>query len=173
MSFVDPNQVLEQIELSPKMVAADFGSGSGGWTIPLAQRLNKGKVYAIDIREEALSALENKAELAKVKNIKRILGDVEIVGGTKLSDSSCDLVLLTMLLFGVEDKDGVFREAGRVLKREGKVLVVDWKPEASLGPKDGRISSEHVKRTAEALGLYLEKELRAGDYHYALLFGKS
>lgn len=171
--FIDPNQVLKQIVLGPKITVADFGCGSGGWVIPLAKKLPGAKIYAIDIREEALSSLESKTDLAKVKNIKRVLADVEVAGGTKLADSSCDLVLLTTLLFSAEKKDEVFQEANRVLKSHGDILVVDWKVTAPLGPKNNRVAPETVKKMAEAIGLYLEKELKAGDYHYGLLFTKS
>ena len=88
--FLNPNEVLNQLELSANMTAADFGSGSGGWAIPLAKRLEKGRVFAIDILEEPLSALKGKAALGKLSNIQTILADVE--KGTKLLDGSCDLV---------------------------------------------------------------------------------
>ena len=48
------------------MIAADFGCGSGGWAIPLAKKLEEGKVYAIDILEEPLSALRARAKLEKI-----------------------------------------------------------------------------------------------------------
>ena len=42
--FLNPNKVLKQLKLKPDMVGADFGSGSGGWVIPLAQELEDGKI---------------------------------------------------------------------------------------------------------------------------------
>lgn len=154
------------------MTAADFGSGSGGWTIPLAKKLDDGEVFAIDIQEEPLSALGGRARLEGISNIRKVVADVEARIG-ELKESSCDLVLMTDLLFEVENKKAVFQEAERVLKRGGKVLVVDWLPEASLGPKDGRVSSEEVKEIAKNLKFRLEKEFKAGDYHYGLVFAKS
>ncbi|PIP24588.1 MAG: hypothetical protein COX33_01180, partial [Candidatus Nealsonbacteria bacterium CG23_combo_of_CG06-09_8_20_14_all_36_125] len=52
MEFLNPSEVLKQLNLKKNMVAADFGSGSGGWAFPLAKKLEEGKVYAIDILEE-------------------------------------------------------------------------------------------------------------------------
>ena len=153
------------------MTAADFGSGSGGWAIPLAIKLEDGRVFAIDIQEEPLSALEGKAQLQGISNIRKIVANVEtkILG---VQDLSCDLVLVTDLLFQIEDKEAVFREAKRVLKRGGKVLVVEWNVEASLGPSEGKVSQEELKAIAKNLGLSLEKEFKAGDYHYGLVFSK-
>ena len=154
------------------MTAADFGCGSGGWVIPLAKRLEQGLVYAIDIQEEPLSALESKMKLEGIQNIRKVLSDIEIENGSKIPASSCELVLMTNLLFQIEKKKGVFMEANRVLKKNGKVLVVDWKPESSLGPEQGRVSSEEVKELAQETKLKLKKEFSAGDYHYGLVFEK-
>ena len=87
--FVDPIKILNQVELKAEMMAADFGSGSGGWTIPLAKILEKGLVFAVDIQEEPLSALSGKAKLEHISNIKKIIANVEekITG---IPDLSCD-----------------------------------------------------------------------------------
>jgi len=155
------------------MTAADFGCGSGGWVIPLAKRLEQGLVYAIDIQEEPLSALESKLKLEGIQNIKKILSDIEIENGSKVPALSSDLVLMTNLLFQTEKKKEVFMEANRILKPKGKILVVDWKPEVSLGPEEGRVSPEEVKKLAEEFNLKLRKEFSAGDYHYGLVFEKA
>jgi tRNA G46 methylase TrmB len=75
--FLDPEIVLKQLGLQKSMVAADFGSGSGGWVIPLAKKLEEGKVFAIDILEESLSALKAKIKLEKIFNIETIKSDIE------------------------------------------------------------------------------------------------
>lgn len=173
-SFLNPQDILKKLKLKENMIAADFGSGSGAWVLPLAKKLEEGKVYAIDILEEPLSVLKSRANPPaggeKIFNIETVLADVE--KGTRLLDFSCDLVLMTNLLFECEDKKKVMEEGKRVLKEGGKILVVDWKEDASLGPEDGRISAEDVKKTAKDLGLKLEKEFDAGSYHYGLVFSK-
>jgi len=168
--FLKPEEVLNQLDLKEDMIAADFGSGSGGWAIPLAKILKEGKVYAIDVLEEPLSALKSKAELNNISNIETIRSDLESEKGLKLKNNFLDLVLMTNLLFEVENKNDVLAEGKRVLKKGGKILIVDWEPEASLGPKEGRISAEEVKKIAKDLDLKIDKELPAGAYHYALIF---
>jgi len=168
--FLNPQEVLNELKIEGQMIAADFGSGSGGWAIPLAKRLKFGKVYAIDILEEPLSALKSKAEIQRVYNIETISSNVE--KGVKIPDLSCDLVLITNLLFQVKDKNKILTEAKRVLKKGGKILVVDWFPQAPQGPKEGRISAEEVKEMIKDLSLKLEKEFQAGIFHYGLIFTK-
>jgi ubiquinone/menaquinone biosynthesis C-methylase UbiE len=156
--FLNPNDVLKQLNLKENMVAADFGSGSGGWVMPLAKILEEGKVYAIDILEEPLSALKSRANLEKMFNVEVIKSDVERENGSKLMASTCDLVLMTNLLFECEDKKTVLGEGKRVLKEGGKILVVDWKIDAPKGPAEGRISAEDVKKITKEIGLKLEKD---------------
>jgi len=168
--FLNPLEVLKKLKLSKNMITADFGCGSGGWAIPLAKILEEGKVYAIDILEEPLSALRSKAKLEKVFNIEIIKSNIERT--SRLRENSCDLVLMTNLLFQCEDKKLILEEGKRVLKKGGKILVVDWEIEAELGPEEGRVSAEEVKKIAENLNLKLEKKFEAGVYHYGLIFTK-
>ena len=190
--FLNPDEILKQLKLKKEMIAADFGSGSGGWALPLAKKLEEGTIYAIDILEEPLSALRARAKLEKILNIETIRADVE--KRTPLSSNSVDLVLMTDLLFECEDKKVVLEEGKRVLKLGGKILIVDWKISAPLGPEDRRVSPQDIKKIAEEIGLKIEKrstraklgagpvphrnkvsgagEFTAGAYHYALVFTK-
>jgi len=168
--FLKPTEVLKQLELKEDMTAADFGSGSGGWAIPLAQRLKEGRVYAIDILEEPLSALKSKVNAEKILNVQIIKSNVEAKNGSTLPSFSCDLVLMTNLLFECENKKIVLEEGKRVLKPAGRILVVDWKEESRLGPKGPRVSVEELKELAKELDLKLEKEFEAGAYHYGMVW---
>ncbi len=166
--FVNPDQILSQLSLKAGMTAADFGSGSGGWVVPLAKRLEEGKVYAIDVLEEKLSALKSKAQLQKLNNIETIVDDAE-TRIERLSDESCDLVLMTNLLFECDDKRGVMAEGKRVLKSGGRILIVDWIKDNPLTKEIEYVSFDEIKDIAKELGLKIEKEFPAGSYHYALI----
>ena len=168
--FLNPSEVLKKIKLRKNMIAADFGSGSGGWAIPLAKILEEGKVYAIDILEEPLSALRSKAKSERIFNLEARKADVE--KGTTLLSQSCDLVLMTNLLFECKDKKKVLEEGKRVLKKGGKILVVDWLKDNPLTPAIEFCPIEEVKKIAEEVDLKLEKEFEAGIYHYGLILVK-
>jgi len=171
VEFVDPSKILNQLSLKPGMTAADFGSGAGGWVLPLAKILEEGRVYAIDVLEEKLSALKSKAQLQKLNNIETIVDDVE-TRIERLSDESCDLVLMTNLLFECDDKRGVMAEGKRVLKPGGRILIVDWIKDNPLTKEIEHVSFDEIKKDARELGLKIEKEFPAGSYHYALILVK-
>ncbi len=170
--FLNPEEILDNLELSPNMVAAEFGCGSGGFAIPLAKKLDEGLIYAIDIQQAPLSALKSRILVENIINIKIIRSDLEKPRGSTLSPDSLDLVFIPNVLFQVKDKSAIISESKRVLKNKGKLIVIDWLPEATQGPAQGRISSEEVKDMAKDSGLKLEKEFEAGKYHYGLVFAK-
>jgi len=170
MAFLNPTEILKKLKIKKDFIAADFGCGSGGWVLPLARMLEDGKVYAIDLLEEPLSVLRSRMKTFNVLNIEPIQADVE--KNSKLFNSSCDLVLMTNLLFQVDDMNKVLKEAKRVLKEKGRILIVDWQHDSVLGPEN-KISVSKVKESAEKIGFNLEKEFEAGIYHWALIFVKS
>ncbi len=169
--FLNPQEVIKKhLKPASSMTAADFGCGAGGWVIPLARVLNEGKVYAIDLLEEPLSALRSKLRTNKLFNVEIIKADVEktIV---RLLANSVDIVLMTNLLFQVKKKTEVFSEARRVLKPGGKILVVDWNEDMAITHVD-YIAPEEVKELAQAAGFVLIDEFDAGGFHYGLIFEK-
>jgi len=168
--FLNPSEVLKKLELRENMIVADFGCGSGGWAIPLAKILEEGKIYAIDILEEPLSALRARVKIEKLFNIETRKADVE--KGTTLMSDSCDLVLMSNLLFECENKKQVLEEGKRVLKKGGKILVVDWIKDNPLTPEIEWVDFEEIKKIAQDLNLKLEKEFEAGIYHWGLILVK-
>ncbi len=171
-AFLNPEEVLNQLKLDDDMVIAEFGCGSGGFVIPLAKRLEEGRVVAFDIQEEPISALKSRASMENVLNIITMRCDLEKPRGSTYQDNFFDLVLIPNLLFQVEDKKAVIEEAKRILRPKGEIVVVDWLAKADLGPDEGKISPQEVKKIAKELALKLRKEFETGKYHYGLIFIK-
>lgn len=169
-NFLNPNEILNKLELQEDMIAADFGCGSGGWVIPLSKILKNGKVYAIDVQEEMISALKGKAEIEKIFNIETKRENLE--KGSGLRENILDLVLMTNLLFQLDNKKGIISDAKKVLKSGGKILVIDWLKDSPFGPKEGRISIEEVKNQAKDIGFKIGKEFSASPYHWGLILKK-
>lgn len=171
LDFLKVDDVLNNLDLKGNMIAAEFGCGSADFTMALAKKLTKGRVYAIDVQEEKLSALKNKLKLERHINTYMILGDLETPRGSTLEDNSLDVVLIPNVLFQAQDQYAIIQEGQRILKSGGMLLVIDWLKGGAFSPKE-LLSPDEVKKMATKLGLSLNKEFATGDYHYALLFTK-
>lgn len=173
--FSDPVKNVEQCGIQAGMEIADFGSGSGHYTISAAKALmSTGRVYSIDVNKDLLTKLKNTSTKEGLYNVEVIWGDIEKAGGTKLREASIDLVFLTNILFQVEDKDGVIKEAKRVLKPSGRVLVIDWVDSfGGLGPSQKSVfKKEQAVKLFEKAGFHLDREITAGAHHYGFIYKK-
>jgi len=170
--FLNPDQILNELDLKKNMIVAEFGCGAGIFALALAKRLKQGMVYGLDIQEEKISALKNKAVLENLKNVFAIHCNLEAENGSTLHRNSVNTVLIPNLLFQAENKNAIIEESKRVLKQGGQLLIVDWHKSSPLAPKQGIISPEEIKKTVGEIDFDFKKEFPAGDHHFALLFNK-
>lgn len=172
-SFFRPEQILNELNLRRDMTVAEFGCGSGFFSLALAKRLKQGRVYALDVQEEKLSALKNKALMENLTNLFTIHCNLETENGSTLHKNSLEAVLIPNVLFQSEDKHAIIKESKRVLKKGGQLLIVDWQKSSSLAPKQLTVYPKEIKKIAEDAELDFKKEFSAGKHHFALLFRKN
>ncbi|MEK7585035.1 MAG: methyltransferase domain-containing protein [Patescibacteria group bacterium] len=175
MPFSDPKTVVDQFNLKEGMVVADFGTGSGAYALAMARRVGRsGRIYALEVQKEVLTKLEREVKTLGLDNISIIWADLERSGGSKLADGTVDLVVVANLLFQVSAKYSLLLEAKRLLRREGKLVIIDWQDSfGGLGPiPDHVVTAAAAGEVAAQAGFRLVKEFPAGDHHYGLIFEK-
>lgn len=173
--FTSPTHVVPQIGIREGMKVADFGSGSGAYVVELAHQVGyDGKVYAVDIQKELLDGVVREAERAGYRNIVPVWADLEKIESTKLQSGSLDVVLISNLLFQIKNKGALLKEAARITKQNGKVVVVDWEDSyGGMGPqKDAVVYKEDALAFAEEAHLGLLEEFSPGEHHYGLILTK-
>lgn len=171
--FSDPVKNLKQFGLREDMIVADLGAGTGFYSIALAHMVPHGKVYAIEIQKDFLTTIKNKIKESRLKNIECFLGNVEKKGGTKIKDEVIDAVIISNVLFQAENKDKFIEEAKRILKTNGKVLVIDWTDSSTLKiNKKSVIPKENMKDMFEKKGFIYDRDINAGGHHYGMILKK-
>lgn len=153
---------------------ADFGCGHGYFTMPMASAVSqKGQVFAIDVRPQALSFVASRAKRLGFLQIRTILGDLERERGSTLPDQSCDMVVVADLLYQTRDPKQVLSEAKRILKAGGRALVIDWQAEGAVygPPQTQRIGKDRVEEIARELGFLVHGTFSFGKYHWGLVLG--
>lgn len=174
--LLNPEAILNQAGVGYGSIVGDLGCGGMGYfTLQAAKMVgDKGQVYAVDVVKTVLQSVETKASLEGLTNIKTIWSNLEIAEATKINTASLDFALLINVLFQTKEHESMLREATRLLKKGGKLIVVDWKKiDTPFGPKtENRVPQETIINIAEKLGYTLERSMETGPYHYWLEFIK-
>lgn len=175
-SLLDVDFIIDKAGVEEGMRVADFGCGSSGrYIFPAAELVgSKGKVFAVDILKTSLETVARRVRMENVDNITTIWSDIEIFGATKIENSSLDVGLLVNTLYQSHKRVNILREAIRMIKNNGKLIIVEWKNIASpLGPpSEYRVKKDDLIKVLKKLGLELKEEFFAGKYHYGLIFIK-
>ncbi len=174
-SFVDPETVVRQSQVSPGATVVDFGCGSGFFSFAFARAVGEeGKVYAMDILPSALEAVASRAKHLGLTNIFPQRANLERVGGTRLEESSVDWVLMKDVLFQNKNKEAMLAEAWRILRAGGRVFVMEWNElDQGVGPETTlRLEKATLMDLAERGGFGLVQEFLVGDFHYGFVFEK-
>ncbi len=175
-ALLDVNIILSKAGVGEKMKVADLGCGaSGHFIFPAASMVgDRGVVYAVDILKTVLETINRKIKQDNINNIKTVWSNLEIFGATKIESGSLDIAFLIDTLYQSHKRVEILRETMRLLKRAGKIILVEWKNIAlPFGPpSEERVKIDLIKVGSQKLGLKLEEEFFAGQYHYGLIFIK-
>lgn len=175
-SLVDANLILSKAQVGDKAKVADLGCGSSGYFVFPAAKLvgKKGMVYAVDILRTALETVNKRARAENFSNVKTIWSNLEVFNATKIEAGSLDVAMLINTLYQSHKRPEILRESIRLLKKKGRLVIVEWKNIAApFGPPpEEKVKKELIDNGAQRLGLHLEEEFDAGQYHYGLVYTK-
>ena len=173
--FVRPKDVIKNLDIKPGDRVADFGAGSGVYSLAAAVSVGeRGRVYAFDVQKDLLTRIVNTAKKEGLENIDVIWTDLEILGGTKFADNVVDLVIVSNLLFQMPEKNIPLREAARIVTPRGRVVVIDWTESfGGMGPHpDDVVSEREGKNLIEANGLVCVQKFTPGAHHWGYVCNK-
>lgn len=172
-------EVISYVGLSGGMIVADLGSGPGRFTVEIAKAVGpNGKVYAIDIDDDALRELIDSARSLGLKNVETVRAD--LTKGIPLPTSSLDVAFMANVLHGLVRSGAgelVVKEVERVLRPGGLFAVIDFKKSfTAFGPPPWiRVSPEEVIDLVSRSSSALKVEERRDDIgfsHYMIKFRK-
>ncbi|MBL8951756.1 MAG: ArsR family transcriptional regulator [Myxococcaceae bacterium] len=124
--------------LLPPLDVVDFGCGTGVLTLELARWAKK--VTAIDKSEPVLARARAAAEREGLTNIAFLAADLCEL---PLPSSSADLVVSSQSLHHVEDIAAVLAEGARLLRPNGRLVVLELFPHGEEWVKS-RLGHEHL-----------------------------
>ena len=165
----NPEEILAEMGLMPGFTFVDIGCGGGFFAIPAARIVGKkGKVYGLDVDEEALTRLGEVVKKEGLKNITLRAGEAE---KTILCDRCADIVFFGVVLHEFKDPSKVLANVKRMLKPDGRLITLEWKKEPMpMGPPlEERLNEEKAAGLFKEAGFKIAAIRGSGPYHYIII----
>jgi ubiquinone/menaquinone biosynthesis C-methylase UbiE len=150
--------IVAAARLTPAMSVADVGSGAGYFSLALLNSQTPPvMIEAVDASKDMNQFFQEKLKTHPLRERVHIHeGKGECL---PLRDASIDLAILGNVFHEFDDSKQALREVLRVLKKCGRVLILDWAipTDTSIPPKAGppydhRRSEDDVKKELQAMG---------------------
>ena len=126
-------------ELREGETVLDLGSGGGLDVFLAAQKVGeKGKVIGADMTPEMVEKARENAKKGNYNNVEFRVGEIE---NLPVEDDSVDVIISNCVINLSLDKLVAYKEAFRVLRSNGRILISDLVTEGEL-PEDVRRSFE-------------------------------
>lgn len=120
----------------------DLGSGAGFDAFLAARRVGKnGKVIGVDMTYEMVMKARANAARTGVANVEFRVGEIEHL---PVADETVDVIISNCVINLSTDKPQVFRDAYRVLKTGGRVMISDMMLTADLPEEVRQSASTYV-----------------------------
>ena len=123
-AFDHRNEIVAACRITPGMIVADVGAGTGLFTRMFANQVGpKGRVYAVDIAAEFVEHVEKSAQEQGSQNV---VGVVCSPVSVSLPQESVDLAFICDTYHHFEYPSRTMRSIHRALKPGGALILIDF-----------------------------------------------
>lgn len=146
------DRVMDILKISEGKTVADIGAGSGWFTVRAARRVGgRGKVYAVEINQDYINHINERAKRENFTNIQTVLGTED---DPKLVAGSVDAVLILKTYHEIGQPVKVLQNIRKSLRKDALVGIIDKNGKGD----DHGIDKERVVEEAKRAGFVLKEE---------------
>lgn len=164
--------ILEALNLKEGEVVADVGAGSGYYTFRIAPKVGKtGKVLAVDIQDEMIKTIRERAAERKLTNVEVIKGSES---DPHLPESGVDLVLMVDVYHELSYPFEVMTRIRKALKPRGRMVFIEYRKEdPKVRIKEvHKMTVEQLEKEMKAVGLVRVKTIETLPLQHIVIFEK-
>ena len=163
--------LLRNMKIRPTDSIADIGAGSGYHVFQMAPKAAKGLVYAVDIQEEMLAAIERRKAATGISNISVVQGGEKSVN---LPEASVDKVLLVDVYHEFSYPVEMMASIKKALRPDGRVYLIEYRGEdASVPIKEvHKMTEAQAVKEMDAAGFRLEENIGNLPWQHCMVFVK-
>jgi len=125
-----PNEVFDALGLQDGGKLADFGAGTGYFSVRAAKRIGSGIVYAVDAEPEMLKYLTNRAKQAGLKNIIPCLIEPDAFS----LPEQVDAILIVNTYHHIDERIDYLSNIRKWLRPGGKIAVLEGMAGSPIEP---------------------------------------
>lgn len=117
------NRVMDILKITAGKSVADIGAGSGWFSVRAAKRVGaSGKVYAVEINQEYIKHIDERARRENFGNIQTVLGTED---NPKLPDDAVDAVLILKTYHEIGEPVKVLKYLKKSLRKDALIGIID------------------------------------------------
>ena len=120
--ILSSRELIKRLDLKEHYSVLEVGPGPGFFSVPVAKKLKKGKLYLADIQPEMLAYAKKRLRKRKIENVEYYLCNGKTFD---FDDDFFDIIFLVTVLGEVENKEAYIKEFARILKSDGVVSVTE------------------------------------------------
>ena len=174
--LIDPDILWTALDLPQGITFLDLGCGQGNYSLAAAQLIGPtGVVYAVDLWEEGLANLKERAAREGLANLRPLAAGADQV---PIESLSVDVGLMATVLHDLVEAGtaaGALAEVSRVIKAGGRLAIVEFhKIDGPPGPpRHIRLDPAEVEALVAPYGFTRQQTVNLGPYNYLITFVKS
>lgn len=163
---------INKLPINRRSVVADIGAGSGYYSFKISQKVNEGKVYAVEIQDDFIKLLKKNKQEKGIKNVEVIKGTQQ---NPNLPENAIDLAIMVDVYHELSYPHEMLTALGKALKPDGKILLLEYRAEdPAVAIKElHKMSVKQVNKEMEANGFKLYKREEFLPIQHFLVYEKA